>query len=71
MGGGNLTDRCAVTGGRGLGVVALTVASAPRRIVPELRHFHWPLKMNNQSNRRNEKTVLRGTDPIVSATAPW
>ena len=32
------------------GAVALTVGSAPRRIVPELRHFHWLLKMNNQSN---------------------
>ena len=51
------------------GAVALTVGSVPRRIVPELRHFHWLLKMNNRSNRRNSKTVLRGTDPIVSATA--
>ena len=30
------------------GAVALTVESVPRRIVPELRHFHWLLKMNNQ-----------------------
>ena len=34
----------------GRGAVALTVGSAPREIVPELRHFHWLLKMNNQSN---------------------
>ena len=62
-----------IYGGRGgcaaLGAVAL--GSVPRRIVPELRHFHWPLKMNNQSNSRNSKTVLRGTDPIASATAPY
>ena len=32
------------------GPFALTVGSVPRRIVPELRHFHWLLKMNNQSN---------------------
>ena len=32
-----------------LGAVALTVGSVPRRIIPELRHFHWLLKMNNQS----------------------
>ena len=32
------------------GAVALTVGLVPRRIVPELRHFHWLLKMNNQSN---------------------
>ena len=32
------------------GAVALTVGSVPRRIVPELRHFNWLLKMNNQSN---------------------
>ena len=53
-----------------LGAVALTVGSVPRRIVPELRHFHWLLKMNNQSNwRSNTKTILRGTDPTASATA--
>ena len=33
-----------------LGAVALTVGSVPRRIVQELRHFHWLLKMNNRSN---------------------
>ena len=32
------------------GAVALTVGSVSRRIGPELRHFHWLLKMNNQSN---------------------
>ena len=32
------------------GAVALTVGSVPRRIVPNLRHFHWFLKMNNQLN---------------------
>ena len=32
------------------GAVALTVGSAPRSIVPELRHFHWLLKMNYQLN---------------------
>ena len=36
--------------GGGPGVVALTVGSVPHRIVPELRHFYWLLKMNNQSN---------------------
>ena len=40
------------------GAVALTVRSVPRRIVPEWRHFHWFLKINNQSNWRNSKTVL-------------
>ena len=30
------------------GAVALTVGSAPRRILPKLRHFHWLLKMINQ-----------------------
>ena len=34
------------------GVVALAVGLVPRRIVPELRHFHLLLKMNNQSNWR-------------------
>ena len=48
----------------------MVVGLVPRRIVPELRHFHWLLKMNNQSNWRHSKTVLRGTDPTVSATAP-
>ena len=43
--------------------------SVPSRIVPKLRHFHWLLKMNNQLNRRNSKTILHGTDPTVSATA--
>ena len=55
------------------GAVALTVGSVPRRTVPELRHFHCWLKMNNQSNLRTflrQKIVLRGTDPTVSATAP-
>ena len=33
-----------------LGAVALTVGSVTRRIVSELRHFHWLMKMNNQSN---------------------
>ena len=39
-------------GGRcgALGAVALTVGSVPRRVVPELRHFNWLLKINNQSN---------------------
>ena len=36
--------------GHHLGAVALTIGSAPRRIVPKLRHFHWLLKMNNQCN---------------------
>ena len=54
----------------GQGPVALTVGSVPRRIVPELRHFRWLLKINNQSNWRNSGTILRGTDPTVSATAP-
>ena len=26
---------------------------------------------NNQLKWRNSETILRGTDPIVSATAPW
>ena len=49
-----------------LGAVALTVGSVPRRIVPELRHCHWLLKMNNQSNSCTSKTILCGTDPTVS-----
>ena len=52
------------------GAVALTVGSVPRRIVPKLRHFHRLLKMNNQLKWRNLGTILRGTDPTVSATAP-
>ena len=52
------------------GAVALTVGSVPRKTVLELRNFHWLLKMNNQSDWRDSKTVLRGTDPIVGATAP-
>ena len=54
------------------GAVVLTVGSVPHRIVPELRHFHLLLemKLNNQSNWHNSNTVLRGTGPIVSATAP-
>ena len=28
------------------GTVALTVGSVQRRLVPELRHFHWLLKIN-------------------------
>ena len=32
------------------GAVAPTVGSVSRRVVPELRHFRWLLKMNNQSN---------------------
>ena len=49
---------------------ALTVGSIQSRIVPELRHFHWLLKIKNQLNWRNLKTILRGTDPTVGATAP-
>ena len=48
----------------------LTVGSVPRtmtRIVPKLRHFHWLLKMNNQLNLRNLGTILRASDPTVSA----
>ena len=48
----------------------LTVASVPRRIVPKLGHFNWLLKMNNQLNCHNLGTILRGTHPTVSATAP-
>ena len=55
----------------GLGAIALTVGSVPRTIVPKLGHFHWLLKMNNQLNWHNLGTILRGTDPTVSATAPW
>ena len=51
--------------------VALTVGSVPRRIFPKLRHFRWLLKMNNQLTLRNLRTILHGTDPTVSATAPW
>ena len=29
------------------GAVALMVGLVPRRIVPELSHFHWLLKINN------------------------
>ena len=32
-----------------------------------LRHWHWLLTMNDQSNWRNSKMVLRGTNPIASA----
>ena len=39
------------------------------RIVPELRHFNWLLKMNNQCNLRNLGTTLRWPGRTVSATA--
>ena len=52
------------------GDVALTVGLVPHRIVPKLRHLHWLLKMNNQFNWHNLGTMLCGTDPTVSATAP-
>ena len=32
------------------GPCALAVGSVPRRIVPKLRHLHWLLKINNESN---------------------
>ena len=31
------------------------------RIVPELRHFHWLLKMNNQSNIKGNYERQHGT----------
>ena len=42
--------RVSNTAPRFRGVVTLTVELVPRRIVPELRHFNWLLKINNQSN---------------------
>ena len=42
------------------------VGSVIRRIVSKSRHFHWLLKMNN----RNLGTIIRGTDPTVSAMVP-
>ena len=36
---------CGTAGGR-----CTKVGSVPRRIVPELSHFHWLLKINNRSN---------------------
>ena len=54
-----------------LAVVALTIGSVPRRIVPKLRQFQWLLIFNNQLKWRNLGTILRGADPTVSAAAPW
>ena len=55
------------TGGRCINSMIVV----PCGIVPKLRHFHWWLKMNNQLNwRRRLGTILRGTDPTVSATTP-
>ena len=53
------------------GAVALTIGSAPHRTVFELRQFDWLFIFNNQWKRCNSGTILRGTDPTVSATAPW
>ena len=55
---------------RFLGGVALTVGSVPRRIGPKLRQFDWLFIFNNQWKWRNLGTILRGTDPTISATAP-
>ena len=51
------------------GAVALTVGSVPRRIFLKLRQFHWLFIFNNQWKWRSTLgTILRGTDPTVSAT---
>ena len=52
------------------GAVALTIGSVPRRTVFELRQFDWLFIFNNQWKSRHSGTILRGTDPTVSATAP-
>ena len=52
------------------GAVALTIGSVPRRTVFELRQFDCLFIFNNQWKLRNSGTILRGTNPTVSATAP-
>ena len=56
--------------GQGIGGVALTVGSVPSRIVPKWRQFDWLFLFNNQRKWRHLGTILRGTDPTVSAPAP-
>ena len=56
---------------RTLGAVVLTIGSVPRRTVFELRQFFWLFIFNDRWKWRNSGTILRGTDPTVSATAPW
>ena len=52
------------------GAVALTIGSVPRRTVFEWRQFDWLFIFNNQWKLRHSGTILRGTNPTVSATAP-
>ena len=67
-----LVNLCCISSWVGfLGAVALTVGSVQRRIIPNLCQFHWLFIFNNQKKWRNNLgTILRGTDPDVSATAP-
>ena len=53
------------------GAVALTIGSVPRRTILELRQFDWLFIFNNQWKWRNSGMILRGTNPTISATAPW
>ena len=48
----------------------INYGSAPRSIVPKWRQFNWLFFFDNQRKWRHSGTIIRETDPTVSATAP-
>ena len=50
--------------------IALTIGSVPRRTVSEWRQFDRLFIFDNRWKWRNSGSILRGTDPTVSANGP-